>query len=228
MSQFELTHYRTFIFDCDGVLLDSNRVKSRAFFAAGLRYGEEAANLLVEYHRKNGGVSRYKKFEYFLREIVCLSDGNGALNELLEIYAHEVRKGLLDCTVSKAVTALGKIDVEIRKLVVSGGDQEELRKIFRERDIDAIFSCGIFGSPDTKEAILDRELNNGNIKLPALFLGDSKYDYEAANHFGIDFLFVSDWTEFDEWREYQARHRFPSVASLEELFLTGLVVRGIN
>ncbi len=63
MNQFELSRYRTFIFDCDGVLIDSNRVKSNAFFAAGLLYGEEAAHRLVEYHRSSGGVSRYKKFE---------------------------------------------------------------------------------------------------------------------------------------------------------------------
>jgi phosphoglycolate phosphatase-like HAD superfamily hydrolase len=224
MSQFELSRYRTFIFDCDGVLLDSNRVKSDAFFAAGLLYGEEAAHRLVKYHRSNGGVSRYKKFEYFLREIVCLTEISNALNELLEIYAHEVRKGLLDCTMSKALNALGQINGGIRKLVVSGGDQDELRNIFREREIDVIFQCGIFGSPDTKETILERELKNGNIKLPALFLGDSRYDHEAASRFEIDFLFVSDWTEFDEWREYQYRHRFPSVASLEELFPTNLIL----
>lgn len=228
MNQFELSRYRTFIFDCDGVLLDSNRVKTSAFFAAGLSYGEEAANRLVEYHRRNGGVSRYKKFEYFLRKIVCAPDSSDALSELLKIYAHEVHKGLSVCTVSKAVTALGQIDDEIRKLVVSGGDQDELREIFREREINSIFNCGIFGSPDTKENILDRELKNGNIKLPALFLGDSRYDYEAANRFDIDFLFVSDWTEFDDWREYQCHHRFPSVSSLEELFSTALMAPRVS
>jgi phosphoglycolate phosphatase-like HAD superfamily hydrolase len=85
MSQFELSHYRTFIFDCDGVLLDSNHVKTKAFYTAGLPYGEDAARHLVDYHCRNGGVSRYQNFDYFLRNIVGLVDEGDALNELLDV-----------------------------------------------------------------------------------------------------------------------------------------------
>jgi phosphoglycolate phosphatase-like HAD superfamily hydrolase len=119
---------------------------------------------------------------------------------------------------SKALLALGQGYCEIRKVVVSGGDQEELREVFCERGIHNIFTNGIFGSPDSKETILARELANDNIQKPALFIGDSRYDYESASKFGIDFLFVSDWTEFEDWRHYQLIHKFPSVRSLEKLF----------
>lgn len=221
-----LSSYRTLIFDCDGVLLDSNRVKTDAFFSAGLLYGEKAALSLVEYHRKNGGISRHRKFKHFLREIVGVVANDDALHELLDTFAREVRAGLLACPVSTAVPALRQLGTKNRRLVVSGGDQEELRKLFRERDLDTVFDGGIFGSPDPKETILDRELVAGNITLPALFVGDSRYDFEAARQFGIDFLFVSGWTEFGEWREYQACHRFPSVTSLDELFAANLHLTG--
>ena len=40
--------------------------KLNAFYKTALQYGEAEAIKLVDYHIKNGGVSRYKKFEHFL------------------------------------------------------------------------------------------------------------------------------------------------------------------
>jgi len=51
-----------------------------------------------------------------------------------------------------------------------------LREVFTQRDLAPLFDGGIFGSPDTKDSILSRELANGNIQPPALFLEDSRYD----------------------------------------------------
>ena len=62
--------YRSLVFDCDGVLLDSNKVKSDAFYELALFAGKEKANELLTYHLKNGGVSRYEKIKYFYSEIL--------------------------------------------------------------------------------------------------------------------------------------------------------------
>jgi len=70
MSKVPLNQYKTLVFDCDGVVLDSNQVKTQAFFDVAKQYGLEAANKLVEYHVLHGGVSRYKKFEYFIQVIL--------------------------------------------------------------------------------------------------------------------------------------------------------------
>ncbi len=50
-----LNHYQTLIFDCDGVILNSNQVKTQAFYKATLSYGEAAAESLVNYHIQHGG-----------------------------------------------------------------------------------------------------------------------------------------------------------------------------
>ena len=57
-------------FDCDGVLLDSVPVKTRAFARIAEPYGAEARDRFVMYHTVHGGVSRYKKFEWFYREVL--------------------------------------------------------------------------------------------------------------------------------------------------------------
>lgn len=208
------------LFDCDGVILDSNKVKTAAFFEAARPYGELAATALVDYHKKHGGVSRYKKFEYFLQHIVGMEVWQSSVEQLLEVFAREVRKGLLVCQVNPALEALRAATLNSRWLVVSGGDQDELRDVFLSRKLAHLFDGGIFGSPDTKETIISRELSNSNIKSPALFIGDSKYDYEAALSAGIDFVFVSEWSEFANWQAYQKLHMFPSVSALSGLLLS--------
>ena len=39
-------------------------------------------------------------------------------------------------------------------------------------------------------------------KLPALFLGDSKLDHRVSVSNGLDFIFVSAWTEFRSYEQY--------------------------
>ncbi|MDC3122158.1 HAD family hydrolase, partial [Prochlorococcus sp. AH-716-J21] len=64
-----LNDYQTFVFDCDGVILNSNKIKTDSFRKVLTPFGNIAAEKLIKYHVKNGGVSRYAKFKYFLDEI---------------------------------------------------------------------------------------------------------------------------------------------------------------
>lgn len=197
--------YKTLIFDCDGVVLNSNKVKTDAFYQAVLSYGEQAAQALVEYHVANGGVSRYKKFAYFLNTLApqhAAEISGPTLEELLDAYASHVLEGLLTCDIAKGIHELRKNNPNTNWLIVSGGDQAELRHVFTERGLAEYFDGGIFGSPDTKDEILEREINNGNIQQPALFFGDSKYDYQAANGAGLDFVFLTGWTEVEGWGKW--------------------------
>lgn len=217
-----LSKYKTFVFDCDGVLLDSNNVKTQAFYNAALPYGKQPAKSLVNYHVENGGISRYKKFELFLNEMIPLKFKKPSLEELLAIYAKEVRQGLLTCAVAEGVKELRQKMTHANWLIVSGGDQNELRDIFTQRGLADLFDAGIFGSPDTKDTILSRELANGNIQQPAVFFGDSKYDYHAAQNVGIDFIFLSGWSEVKDWLTFCNARSIPhfenfSSISLEQL-----------
>jgi phosphoglycolate phosphatase-like HAD superfamily hydrolase len=197
-----LKEYCSLVFDCDGVVLNSNHVKTEAFYQAALPYGEAAAQALVDYHVANGGISRYRKFEYLLGQILGLPKNSEALDALLAHYAALVHDGLRSCAVAPGLQALRAQLPDANWLIVSGGDQEELREVFAVRGLAALFDGGIYGSPDAKDMILARELERGNIRMPALFLGDSRFDHQCATAAGIDFVFLSSWSEFKGWPEY--------------------------
>lgn len=215
--------YLTYIFDCDGVILDSNRIKTEAFFKISLRYGKRAATLLVDYHKNNGGVSRYKKIEYFLSDILQVEEAQmvSERDRLLNDYAKEVQIGLMQCDIAPGIEEFRKKTLNSRWLVVSGGDQIELKDVFKRKNLDNLFDGGIYGSPDTKDEILRREVAIGNIQHPAVYLGDSKYDYAAASKAEIDFVFLHGWSEVSDWKEWVALNKINAVGSLYELCNSG-------
>jgi len=208
--------YKTLIFDCDGVVLNSNKVKTAAFYKVALPYGEAAAQQLVIHHVAHGGISRYKKFEWFLQKFVP-NFGDAERKQLLTNYADEVRHGLLTCEFAEGLFDLKRKTAHANWLIVSGGDQQELREVFAKRGLDKLFDGGIFGSPDSKDIILNREQANGNILTPSLFLGDSRYDHIAASAAKLDFVFLTGWSEFDVWPDYCATNQIEVVESIAHL-----------
>ncbi|MBV1952500.1 MAG: HAD hydrolase-like protein [Cycloclasticus sp.] len=198
----DLSQYKTLVFDCDGVVLNSNKVKTQAFYDSTLVYGVDKAKAMVDYHVKNGGISRYFKFEYFIKEVLGKGNNDVLLAEILERFAALVVAGLMQSEITEYLTVLRQQTSHAKWLIVSGGDQNELRQIFSKRGIMNLFDGGIFGSPENKDIILTREINSRNVRLPALFLGDSKYDFEVANRASLDFFFISRWTEVLEWRKW--------------------------
>ncbi len=215
----DITQYKTIVFDCDGVILDSNPLKIQAYYdtALHLGYSEAQAQALVKYHIELGGISRYHKFEYFLREIVGAPVDEDKLQALIAQFSYEVKQALIHCEMAKGLQALRDATPQAGWMLVSGGDQSEKREVFAARGIADLFDAGIFGSPDYKDDILAREAAEGELKKPGLFVGDSRYDHEAAIKAGLDFVFLSGWTDFEGWQDYCASHNIRIVESLSDL-----------
>ena len=219
-----LSGYNSLVFDCDGVILNSNRLKTEAFRIAAQPWGEEVAEALVAHHVANGGISRHRKFAHLIESILpqlaptAVPGVNGpGLDELLFSYAQAVRGGLMTCALAEGLDDLRAQTPEASWCIVSGGDQAELREIFAARGLNHLFDGGIFGGPDSKDVILAREIESGTICTPGLFLGDSRYDYEAAKRASLDFIFVSGWTEVNEWKSFVDTNMLQSLVSLNEL-----------
>ena len=214
--------YKSLIFDCDGVILNSNQIKTDAFRKVLKKYNKNAVDEFINYHRNNGGISRYTKIEKFLKNILPKYIENREFNEdelsmLLKSYSNQCKESLLKCEVTKELSILRRVSVHIPWLIVSGGDQLELREVFTKRGLTSFFNGGIFGSPEKKIDILKREIANGIIKFPALMIGDSKLDHIAAKSNNIDFLFVYKWTDFKSYNDYCICNSIKTIESVSDI-----------
>ena len=148
----DLKRYKIIIFDCDGVIFDSNDIKTIAFYESVKEFGEEKAGQFVKYHKENGGVSRYKKFDYFFDTI--LKDNSYDIKYYTDMFGSIVKKRMLYSQFTDGfIKFIELLPQNVTKYVVSGSDQSELRELLKIKGIDRYFN-GIYGSPDTKVEIV--------------------------------------------------------------------------
>ena len=215
---FDVKKVNTIIFDCDGVILNSNQLKTNAYYKAAFpSYGHELASSLTTYLINNTGKPRGHFIDYFLKNIVPPYISGLGYEELLNAVTLEIQRGLMECEISPCLFKLREKTPDIKWLVVSGGVERELRNVFVNRSIFDLFDGGIYGGPMTKDEILASLFKKNHIRFPALFLGDSRYDYDVARKAKLDFLFVSGWSEFKDWQNYCNRNKILSIKSLCDL-----------
>ena len=221
----ELDYFDSFLFDCDGVVLNSNKIKTKAFAESVAHFGHLCVDALISYHISNGGVSRYKKFQYFIDEILPIyrSDFSAAdhpdlHDNLLASYSGYLETHLLNCEIEPSLDLLRSSTLSSNWFIVSGGDQSELRRLFALRGLYNYFNGGIYGSPATKYDILNNLFKSGHIGPRSLFIGDSLLDYQVSCHFGTPFVFVRQWSEFKDIDSFSEQNSIPIINNLSELF----------
>ena len=214
----ELEKYETIIFDCDGVILNSNFQKIEAYRNTAISFGasEQQAQALVDHHVRLTGISRNIKFKYFLSEIMHQEVSEEAMSELLKLLNTQVLKLLNECEIAKGLSKLRERTKSSKWMVASGGDQKELNHLFKEKKIDHFFDEGIFGSPASKHEIIELQKKKLNFS-PALFLGDSLYDIQTAQKYNLDFIFVSGWTDLSGWEQICADDEIRTIERINDL-----------
>lgn len=194
-----LKKYNSIIFDNDGVIMDSNAAKTDAFSKA--LEGEEKVLIdeFIDYHKANGGVSRFEKIKYFYSNIKKEKNYAKLVQESLERYAFYSKQALLSADLIPGVEEFLKLLKNHHKIVhvVSGSDQEELIEIYEDRNLTQYFTQ-INGSPKIKSDILKKIIEDSKIIFPAVYFGDAMLDYSTAKKFNLDFIYISSKSEWDE------------------------------
>tara|TARA_Y100001970_G_C14229429_1_gene857694 strand:- start:1264 stop:1881 length:618 start_codon:yes stop_codon:yes gene_type:complete len=188
----DIKKYNTFIFDFDGVIVDSNFVKKEAIYKSVINYTDiENSKKFVKYFIDNSGLPREKKIRHFFPENISLK----IKNKYEDILRNKYKNSNLIPGVVSFIDKLKKNNKDI--LIMSGGDPKEIKSILKIRKIDHYFNH-VYGGPLTKE----ENFKISNPKKPIIFFGDSKHDYLVSLIFNLDFIFVYGYTNQLNWNEF--------------------------
>ena len=194
--------YQHIIFDFDGVLVESNEIRFNGFRKLFKDYPQDQIERLVSYAKANGGVSRYKKIEYFFNEIRQEPVSDEQVDHWAVQFSELVEQDIVEAkSVEGSLEFLREYFNHFDFAIVSGSDQAELRRVCKKRKIDHFFKA-ILGSPAEKKdniAALLSELNWSHDR--SVYVGDSNNDLDSARANNLDFVGrcsgLVDWQNFN-------------------------------
>jgi phosphoglycolate phosphatase-like HAD superfamily hydrolase len=165
---------RAVVLDFDGVIVESNEVKTDAFREIFARFPEHTA-AMMDFHGANVALSRYAKFDHLLERL-----GRSGDAKLREELAAEFSRQTIERIAS--VTLVEDLDVIL--------ERRGMCEWFR----------GVYGCPPwTKsEAIRDVLRREACAPDEALLVGDSEGDRRAAAEAGVDFVARNSGLAFAE------------------------------
>lgn len=181
--------YRHIIFDFDGVLVESNKIRFEGFQLLFRDYPEYQVEKLVQFAVSNGGLSRYEKIRYFFEKIRNETISEDEIMNYAKRYSELVKQKIIEADpVNGSLEFLSLYHNSSDFAIVSASDQEELIEVCYARGISHYFT-EILGSPASKEVNCSILFSKkGWRKNLSLFVGDSINDLNVARFCGIDFI----------------------------------------
>nr|WP_315170135.1 HAD hydrolase-like protein [uncultured Flavobacterium sp.] len=183
------SNYKTILWDFDGVIMDSMPVRDKGFEIVLKNYPQEQVALLMEYHRNNGGLSRYNKFRYFFEEIRKETITESEIKVFADEFSVVMLQNLLDSKllIEDSLKFIKENYLKYKMHIVSGSDGNELRHICETLGLSQYF-ISIHGSPTPKKELVKNVLiENKYVKEQTCLIGDSFNDLEAATFNDIVF-----------------------------------------
>lgn len=189
---------RVLVLDFDGVILESNAVKTEAFRDVFARFPEHFEAMMA-YHRTHVSVTRYAKFDQLLERLgrpgdmalraeIAAEFSRRTLERMASVpFVPGAEAFLLEITVRLPVYLASVTPIEDLDVVL---DRRGLRRWFRD-----VYGCPPWTKADAVRDVLRRE---GCSPHHALLLGDSAGDQRAAAEVGVGFLARDSGLPFDE------------------------------
>ena len=181
-----------FIFDFDGVIIDSMQLKGKVF--SDIFTKENFYRKKIEtYHLRNGSKNRTLKIKYIANKILKLNIKNKdefygeKLEKFDKIYNKNLNKIKLISGIKKYLKKIKK-DNNKKIFIVTAAPKEEVIKILKINNIFAFFNDIYDVNIEKEKAILKIIKKYSDIDLyKFIFFGDSPKDFIASKKNKIDF-----------------------------------------
>ena len=173
------------IFDFDGVIFNSHKIKTNAFYEVFKSYGKKIAIKAKRFHQNNIGKSRYFKFKFILKNFLNKKITKNEILKLDENFDAFVKKKMKKMKPSKNLLKFLKSEKKNHNFYISTGTpQNKIIKILKDKKLFFFFKK-IYGSPRSKAEHI-KEIKKKYKSI--LFVGDSFEDYKVSVDTKIDFI----------------------------------------
>ncbi|WP_136483229.1 HAD family hydrolase [Vibrio sp. H11] len=211
-------NYDIYIFDCDGVILDSNQLKIDAMERAlcALSFDKNKIDTCISYFANNFGKSRFHHVNVFLDDILEVGLGRDTLrDDILESFSNQCKTLYIEADLTPGFLEFVEC-LQGNKYVASGSEQSELREIFKLRGLDKYFT-NVFGSPTPKATLLENILKQES-NPKAIMFGDAISDLEAAIKNSCEFIAYIPFSNVPEKiKKASLEHDYKVILNWEEL-----------
>lgn len=177
------------VFDFDGVIVESNDVKTDAFRDVFARFPEHL-DAMMAFHHANVSASRFVKFDHLIRDRLGRGDDPALRDELAAEYSRRTIDRIVDVPlVPGAREMLEEFSAHVPLYLASVTPQQDLDTILERRDLKRFFRVAYGCPPWTKaRAILDAIGRERRAPEEVALVGDSPGDQTAAREAGVEFV----------------------------------------
>ncbi len=192
------------VFDFDGVIINSNKLKYDAFFKI-FSHDSTLKEIVAEVLNKHREASRFQIIRLILTRYY--NDSGRSIEDvkketlfLAEKYNQIVEQGAINCSeIPGARTTIEKLSKQYPLYINSTTPIEPLKRIIFSRSLNVFKE--IFGGPESKiknlSRILERENTSGSF---VSVVGDGISDLKAAEEAGCHFIGIRN--EFNNFNKY--------------------------
>ncbi|MCF6331151.1 MAG: HAD hydrolase-like protein [Sulfurimonas sp.] len=180
---------KTVLWDFDGVILDSMKIKGDGFLELFKDYSNDFRQKLYKYHFENGGVSRFDKIKYFYNDVLMKDITEEEILQLAKKFGMIIKKKINDKNnlIEDSMNFIKANYTKYNFHIVSGAEHNELNNLCNYLKLTKYFIT-IDGSPTKKEILVKNIFDKYSYeKEQTILIGDAMTDYNASIKNGIKF-----------------------------------------
>ncbi len=185
------------ILDFDGVVIESNNIKTKAFEKVFSKF-PEYKDVMMQFHYENISLSRVEKFDYLVSLMGKCADSKLKV-DIADNFSRYVLEDILTVPLVKGAerflkTFKGRIPIYLASVTPA----KELEDILEKRNLLHWFD-GVYGCPPwtkvnaIRDILLQKSINSNN----GLLIGDSAGDQRAAIEADVQFIARDSGLKFD-------------------------------